>query len=55
MDDINEDNGTTRAPVNECWKKIWSPRIMKQGSLEKASNSKLRSVMKSLSSMLSIP
>ena len=50
MDHIIENSGTTRASVNENWKKIWSPKIMKQASLEKPSNSKLRSVMESLSS-----
>ena len=49
MDEIIKDTGTTCQSVNESCKKIWSPRIWKQASLEKASNSKLKVVMDSLS------
>jgi hypothetical protein len=50
MDEIMKDNGTSRTSVTESWNEIWAPRIKNQAKLERKSNSKLNSSMKSFSS-----
>jgi hypothetical protein len=49
MSEILKDSGTTKESVSDGWKEIWTPRIMKQASLEKSTNSKLNSVTKLIS------